>query len=98
LISNKVNIWREIEADGAGIVAEDNLQGVCELLQTYMGLSEENKFEMRGRARACFAQRFEISKAAETLQNILADLTGVNSLEVDSTGRKARNRMLTRVS
>jgi glycosyltransferase involved in cell wall biosynthesis len=98
LISNKVNIWREIEADGAGIVAEDNLQGVCELLQTYMGLSEENKFEMRGRARACFAQRFEISKAAETLQNILADLTGVNSLEVDSTGRKARNRTLTRVS
>jgi glycosyltransferase involved in cell wall biosynthesis len=34
LISNKVNIWREIAADGAGLVANDNLSGTIELLQS----------------------------------------------------------------
>ena len=37
LISNKVNIWREIESDGAGIAADDTLEGTCKLLQSYIG-------------------------------------------------------------
>jgi glycosyltransferase involved in cell wall biosynthesis len=78
LISNQVNIWREIEADGAGIVADDNVRGVCELLQSYVEMSEEKKLGMRRAARSCFAQRFEISKVADTLQKVLANVTGLN--------------------
>ena len=37
LISNKVNIWREIESDRAGIVADDTYDGTCELLRSYCG-------------------------------------------------------------
>ena len=29
LISDKVNIWREVQSDGAGLVAPDNLAGAC---------------------------------------------------------------------
>ena len=78
LISNKVNIWREIQADVAGIVAEDTLSGTCELFRSYLDLPEEKKLVMRQLARQCFEQRFEVKKAAGTLQTVLAGLTGVN--------------------
>jgi glycosyltransferase involved in cell wall biosynthesis len=78
LISNKVNIWREIERDGAGITADDTLEGTCKLLQSYIDLTPSQKLAMRGSARMCFEQRFEIKKAAETLHAVLASLTGVN--------------------
>src|SRR4029077_2992937 len=46
LISNKVNIWREIEGDGAGIVADDTLEGTCKLLQSYVEMPEARKLTM----------------------------------------------------
>ena len=79
LISNKVNIWREVKADGAGIVAEDTIEGTCELLQNYLETPENEKSAMRERAHECFEQRFEIKKAAETLSGVLARITSVNS-------------------
>jgi len=78
LISNKVNIWREIESDGAGLVAEDTLQGVSELFLSYVDLLEDKKLSMRQRARECFEQRFEIKKATENLRALLANVTGLN--------------------
>jgi len=78
LISNKVNIWREIESDGAGIVADDTLEGTCKLLQSYVEMPEARKLTMRLAAHGCFERRFEIRKAAATLHSILASVTGVN--------------------
>jgi glycosyltransferase involved in cell wall biosynthesis len=78
LLSNKVNIWREIQEDGAGIVAEDSLSGTCEALRAYLALPEEEKLAMRRHARQCFENRFEIKKAAATLHAVLANVTGVN--------------------
>jgi glycosyltransferase involved in cell wall biosynthesis len=78
LISNKVNIWREIERDGAGIAADDTLEGTCKLLQSYLELPQEQKLVMRQAACDCFEQRFEIRKAAQTLHTILATVTRVN--------------------
>jgi glycosyltransferase involved in cell wall biosynthesis len=78
LISNQVNIWREIEADGAGIVAADNLEGACALLRSYLELPADEKIAMRRAARACFEQRFEIKKAAQSLHAALASRTRAN--------------------
>ena len=78
LISNQVNIWREIDEDGAGIVAEDSLDGACSQLQTYLDLPEEKKRAMRQAARECFEKRFEIIRAAETLHTVLVGISGVN--------------------
>jgi glycosyltransferase involved in cell wall biosynthesis len=74
LVTNKVNIWREIEASGAGLVAGDSLNGVCSLLQTYTELSPGAKSKMRGRAQQCFEENFEIKKAAQSLHKILVDV------------------------
>ena len=71
LISNKVNIWREIEKDKAGFVASDNLQGVVVLLERWLNLPDNEKDTMRKRAEECFLRRFTIQKAAQNLIAIL---------------------------
>ncbi len=71
LISNKVNIWREIRDDGAGIVAADDLDGTCSLLTSWLSQSDHEKELMRDRARQSFARRFEIGAAAHNLIHAL---------------------------
>jgi glycosyltransferase involved in cell wall biosynthesis len=74
LISNKVNIWREVQLHGAGIVGADDLDGTCTVLKTWLEMSGEAKTEMRRRARACFVEEFEIHKASETLIHTLSNI------------------------
>ena len=74
LISNKVNIWREVEKGGAGIVGEDNLAGVCGLLKSWVESTGAERAEFRRRAHECFLREFEIRRASETL---VRTLTGV---------------------
>src|SRR5206468_5077131 len=78
LVSNKVNIWREIQADRAGLVGEDTRAGISELFRAYLNLPEEEKLAMRHRARQCFEQRFEIRRAAQTTLRVLANATTGN--------------------
>jgi glycosyltransferase involved in cell wall biosynthesis len=72
LISNKVNIWREVLADGAGLVADDTLAGACTFFRSYIDLHPEQRLTMHRSARQCFEQRFEIGKAAGALHGVLA--------------------------
>lgn len=74
LISDKVNIWREVQRHGAGIVGADNLDGTCAMLTTWLQMSSEEKTEMRRRARACYVEEFEILKASRTLVRVLSNV------------------------
>lgn len=67
LISNKVNIWREIVNAGGGFVGEDTLDGTLRLLTKWTDLDAAERQAMRVKARECFEQNFEIRKAAESL-------------------------------
>jgi glycosyltransferase involved in cell wall biosynthesis len=67
LISNKVNIWREIEQDGAGLVGNDDVPATTELLERWNAMSDGEREAMRQRARASFNARFEITQAVRTL-------------------------------
>jgi glycosyltransferase involved in cell wall biosynthesis len=75
LISNKVNIWREVQGDGAGIVAEDDLEGTCRLLESWLNAGEQDKRRMRAQARKCFEQRFEIRRAADALCRVMGSVS-----------------------
>lgn len=66
LISNKVNIWREISMHGAGLVESDDAAGTELLLHRWCDLSAEDKSIMRKDARACFQKRFEIKASGNT--------------------------------
>ncbi len=66
LISNKVNIWREIKEDGAGLVSLDNIDGVTQILKTWLSLNPSEKQAMSVNAIECFNKRFEIKLVAES--------------------------------
>jgi glycosyltransferase involved in cell wall biosynthesis len=73
LMSNKINIWREIEADGAGLVENDDLAGTSRLLARWLAMDGPARSTMQENARNCFATRFEIERATDSL---LAAISG----------------------
>jgi glycosyltransferase involved in cell wall biosynthesis len=66
LISDKVNIWREIEADGAGIVNPDTLAGTKESFRHWLALDETARQQMRANAKRCFEERFTVESMANS--------------------------------
>lgn len=75
LITNKVNIWREIDAVGAGFVENDDVVGVEGLLNRWLALSNTEKTEMSGRAKACYEANFSIKSAVNDLERVLLDVS-----------------------
>jgi glycosyltransferase involved in cell wall biosynthesis len=74
LITDKVNIWREITSDAAGLVATDDNAGVCHMLGRFVSLSESERKAMGNAARDCFLSRFEISIPARQLGQVLSEI------------------------
>jgi glycosyltransferase involved in cell wall biosynthesis len=73
LISDKVNIWREIAAAGAGLVGADSVNGVTDLLTRWMAFEPSVRETMGLAATGCFAQNFEITNAARSLVQVVRD-------------------------
>ncbi|HTV51508.1 MAG TPA: glycosyltransferase, partial [Steroidobacteraceae bacterium] len=67
LISNKVNIWREVLESGAGLVEEDSVTGTTAMLERWMGATAEQRVAYGRSALECFRHRFHIEAAARTL-------------------------------
>jgi glycosyltransferase involved in cell wall biosynthesis len=72
LISNQVNIWRQIEQDQVGLVEDDTLQGTENLLRRWFKLPPADRDAMARRARPCFLERFNMNRAAETINDLFA--------------------------
>ena len=71
LISNKVNIWREIEADGAGLVAPDTVDGTESLLRRWLELGAGERARFREQARRTFENRFAMEATANDLLEVI---------------------------
>ena len=67
LISDKVNIWREVVEDRAGLCAPDTPAGATRLLEEWLALDQSRREEFSHGARAAFGKRFQIDRAAEAL-------------------------------
>jgi glycosyltransferase involved in cell wall biosynthesis len=74
LISNKVNIWREIVEHGAGLVGPDTVEGTGEVLKAWMKLPKEERIATGIRAQKCFQSNFEITRAADSLFDVLEEV------------------------
>jgi glycosyltransferase involved in cell wall biosynthesis len=74
LISNKVNIWREIESARAGLIEDDTLEGTTGLLTRWLQKSPASWDEMKKNARNCFNERFNVESAAASLMSTLQSL------------------------
>lgn len=67
LISDQVNIWREICHDGAGFVDADTPHGTLNLLERWLQTPRVEWERMRIRARESYRARFNIEQAATSL-------------------------------
>ena len=75
LISDQVNIWREIKEDAAGLVAGDKLDGARQLLQQWGSLSLTDKAAMAKAAKSSYENRFTVALTAQRLLAAVGDLT-----------------------
>ena len=72
LISNKVNIWREIETKNGGIVKQDTEDETYNLLKEWLTFSKSQKLEMSNNAFKVYETYFTVAKAAQQF------LSGIN--------------------
>ena len=67
LISQRVNIWREVVEDGAGLAAGDTVRGMASMLMQWHALAAAERLAMKTRAIACYQRRFRMEAAASRL-------------------------------
>jgi glycosyltransferase involved in cell wall biosynthesis len=71
LISDKVNIWREIEMDGAGIVNADTVEGTEKTLRQWLSKDVESRKNMAKQAKVSFDRRFTVDAMAKSLIEVI---------------------------
>lgn len=74
LISNKVNIWREIEQANGGIVKNDTELETYKMLSEWLGFGSDEKSCRSKNAFLCYQKYFMIPQAAQQFMN------GINSV------------------
>ena len=67
LISDQVNIWRDIVEDRVGLVEADTLEGTARLLTRWLALSPVERAEMAARAADTFDARYSMRRTAEAI-------------------------------
>lgn len=67
LVTNKVNIWREIAAAGAGLVENDDAEGTEALLRGWLAMDANQRAVMREAALHAFKSHFDVAQVAPAL-------------------------------
>jgi glycosyltransferase involved in cell wall biosynthesis len=71
ILSEKVNIWREIVSYWAGLVGQDTLDGTAGSLRRWSELTAEEIEGVRSRSRKCFDELFNLSVTSrKVLENV----------------------------
>jgi glycosyltransferase involved in cell wall biosynthesis len=74
LISHQVNIWQEIESDGAGLAEDDTLEGTVRLLRRWFDLLPAERAAIAVRAQPCFAARFSMRRTAVAINDVFGSV------------------------
>lgn len=73
LTTNRVNIWREVEAAGGGLIEDDTPAGISRLLKRWLILPPVQKAAMRARAQLGYETFFRMDMASDRLQAVIRD-------------------------
>lgn len=71
LLSDRVNIWREIEADGAALVEPDTGEGTRHLLSRWLATPSDQRQAMERAALQSFGARFTIEQSVRSLLEVI---------------------------
>lgn len=70
LITDKVNIWREIKAGEGGFIGFDTEESVYKMLKDWLSLSSQKKIKIGENAQNTYIQHFSIIKMADNMINV----------------------------
>jgi len=87
VVTNKVNIWREVEMDGAGIVVADDVEGVGDGLRRMLAMTAAQRATMGAAARRAFEERFDLEKNAMNLLDVIVSASTERAARGDVRGR-----------
>ena len=73
LISNGVNIWREIETGEGGIIFQNSLTGLQSALERWLALSNTQKQSVRAKAKNIYETHFAIEPVVDRFVNAVGD-------------------------
>lgn len=71
LVSDKVNIWREVREAQAGLVEPDTADGIRNLIRRFYDLSADDQANMANYARQGFVRYFDIEVAARAFASAI---------------------------
>lgn len=71
LISDQVNVWRDIKDAGAGIVGPDTASGATETLARWLAAETPARQSMVDASRRCFERHFAIQPATDRLMEVI---------------------------
>ncbi|SOD91626.1 glycosyltransferase [Spirosoma fluviale] len=72
LISNQVNIWREIASAAGGFVAPNTVEGTRQVLEDWLSLTPPEQRKMEKQARYAFEEYFYINPAAARMAQAIS--------------------------
>jgi glycosyltransferase involved in cell wall biosynthesis len=74
LITDKVNIYKDIFDSGSGLVANDDEVGISNLLDNWASLEKTEKDDMRANALTCYQKYYSIEASSQAILKILQEL------------------------
>jgi glycosyltransferase involved in cell wall biosynthesis len=72
LISNQVNIWKDIVSDRAGFAEEDTLEGTERMMRRWFVLTAADRDVCAANARPTFLMRYSIGRAVGVIIGVLS--------------------------
>jgi glycosyltransferase involved in cell wall biosynthesis len=69
LISDQINIWKEIKTYAGGLIAQDSVSSFQKILEEWVVMTSEEKELMGSNAKSCYENCFSISTASVRLLN-----------------------------
>jgi glycosyltransferase involved in cell wall biosynthesis len=88
LITDKVNIWHEVAAEGAGIVGADSVDGIAGVLAKWLSLPERDRRLMVKATRIAFERHFDTAMIAPRMISTMQGLLGSRA-SVDASSPRA---------
>ena len=83
LISNQVNIWREIQNENSGFVEQDTLSGTINLFEAWRRLGEAERSVMKANCHLCFDRHFNLERNAGRLLELIESIGQRNPSRVE---------------
>jgi glycosyltransferase involved in cell wall biosynthesis len=76
IVTKKVNVWRDVQRSGAGLVCDDTFEGVRESLLRWQMMKAEEITAMGMRSRRCFDGRFNYERMTEAVLEVVDQIAG----------------------